>query len=577
MSLRRRFNSDAPASERWKAISFASDVDPVLCIDLLLTAVGDNNDSIRRNARIVLEEQSDLIPLVFNDLSDLERLKVHLRSADREVRMATVRVFGLCLKDFPAATPCLIEALFDPSAAVREAAGTSLHMLPVTNLAKLLLNWVETSIPMGEVDYTSAQTRIGHAALFLYTEDLGCALERHVDEVFLPSSPHKRLLISALEKCQESIPKISLNEFFGFHTGVHESLMVNPVPGFMHRHSWLKNQTTIDPRHTCALHTNRNVDYGMHFLSPHDLIHTSVYPVLNHSPWVLSVDFIEWPYLMNDQEFQSAIDGVGPFTSFIQTDEHQKRLDRFGKLLGSRHCKKILPWSRWCEKRIKSVFATSQIQNKVEVVYPAIKPRPFIDRENKSGSTRILFVGRNYRRKGGDIVLRAYTELRKHYDVDLTLITDMNSVSRKAFAGYEDDVNIYLPGLVSNIQMQSHYEQADLFVLPSHLESFGVSIIEAMSFSLPVIVCNGCRLPAMPEIVEDGASGIMVPRTHGDEHPNFAGSLDFDCFVSALATLVEQKDTRLQMGLCGHRIVADRFSSKRRNEQLRRIYKEALD
>jgi glycosyltransferase involved in cell wall biosynthesis len=56
-------------------------------------------------------------------------------------------------------------------------------------------------------------------------------------------------------------------------------------------------------------------------------------------------------------------------------------------------------------------------------------------------------------------------------------------------------------------ELVSHYQRAKVFVMPSHFESFCISVVEAMAFRLPVIAT---RAGALPELVEEGVTGEMV-------------------------------------------------------------------
>ena len=57
------------------------------------------------------------------------------------------------------------------------------------------------------------------------------------------------------------------------------------------------------------------------------------------------------------------------------------------------------------------------------------------------------------------------------------------------------------------------YEEATLFAMPSRFEPFGIVFLEAMAYGLPCIAADTC---AMPEIVEHGRTGLVVPPGDAD-------------------------------------------------------------
>jgi glycosyltransferase involved in cell wall biosynthesis len=63
-------------------------------------------------------------------------------------------------------------------------------------------------------------------------------------------------------------------------------------------------------------------------------------------------------------------------------------------------------------------------------------------------------------------------------------------------------------GVLNREQIAEELLTANLFVLPSFREPFGVSYIEAMSFHTP---CIGTNIEAVPEIIDDGVTGYIVP------------------------------------------------------------------
>ena len=77
-----------------------------------------------------------------------------------------------------------------------------------------------------------------------------------------------------------------------------------------------------------------------------------------------------------------------------------------------------------------------------------------------------------------------------------TLAQTLGVQDRVTFAGYRADI----PALMASF---------DILAFPSHAESFGVVLIEAMAMGLPVVSTN---TDGVVDIVVDGLSGIMVPR-----------------------------------------------------------------
>jgi glycosyltransferase involved in cell wall biosynthesis len=116
---------------------------------------------------------------------------------------------------------------------------------------------------------------------------------------------------------------------------------------------------------------------------------------------------------------------------------------------------------------------------------------------------RLLFVGRDFRRKGGDLVVEAFSRLRRHRP-ELTL-TVVGPATWPLDGPVPDGVDFR--GALEFGEVAELYTSHDLFVLPSRFEAFGIVFVEAQSVGLPCIGRDRC---AMPELVREGVNGSLV-------------------------------------------------------------------
>jgi glycosyltransferase involved in cell wall biosynthesis len=133
--------------------------------------------------------------------------------------------------------------------------------------------------------------------------------------------------------------------------------------------------------------------------------------------------------------------------------------------------------------------------------------------EKKGPGVRLLFVGNCTPRKGLDYLFEALSVLKDPL-VTLDVVGDfrvepaytqrLRRLAREA--GIGDAIRFH--GRVSDEALRSFYERADLFVMPSLYEGYGMVYAEAMRAGLPVVATGGGPLP---EITRDGENAILVP------------------------------------------------------------------
>ncbi len=120
-------------------------------------------------------------------------------------------------------------------------------------------------------------------------------------------------------------------------------------------------------------------------------------------------------------------------------------------------------------------------------------------------AARFLFVGRLIERKGIDLLLRAFRELASG---ELWIVGD-GCLVRDIVRAAEANPRIRLFGHLDGTDLQDVYRRADVLVLPSHYEVWGLVVNEAQVHGLPVVTTDqvGCA----PDLIDAGVNGLIVP------------------------------------------------------------------
>lgn len=148
----------------------------------------------------------------------------------------------------------------------------------------------------------------------------------------------------------------------------------------------------------------------------------------------------------------------------------------------------------------------------------------------------IMFYGQLIKRKGVDVLLKAYKELVKNNNLAKLLIigdgkarTDLNEyIKSHGIAGVKILPN---PG---DFEINKYYASSDIFVLPSRNDTWGLVVNEAMCAGLPVIVSN--MVGSGSELVNKGVNGFIFK------------SEDVEELKSYLEKLISSKELRSKFG-----------------------------
>jgi glycosyltransferase involved in cell wall biosynthesis len=192
---------------------------------------------------------------------------------------------------------------------------------------------------------------------------------------------------------------------------------------------------------------------------------------------------------------------------------------------------RVLVTSRYCAEQVRSLYGLREP--------PAIVPE-LIDlgawrthlaaAPGDADRFTVLFVGRFYRRKRVDVLLRAAAALRSSIPrLEMRIVGDgpCNAMWRKVARSLKLADTVTWLGDVSRAQLAAEYNRCHVFCLPSVQEGFGIVLLEAMAAGKPIVAA---RAGAIPEVAPhatlvapddpEALAGGMLARYRGCDAPS---------------------------------------------------------
>lgn len=232
---------------------------------------------------------------------------------------------------------------------------------------------------------------------------------------------------------------------------------------------------------------------------------------------------------------------VGEKESSLRISLEQQIMDRSTEILALTQAEK---------SDIVSMYGVSS--GKVSVIPAGVDTRifyPEVKSEAKqklgiTSSQTILYAGRIEPIKGLDILLDAFRMINGAGSAHLIIVGGSLSEdreldrlrSRADHLGISEKVTF--TGSVGQSELRSYYSAADVFVLPSHYESFGLVALEAMACGTPIVAS---RVGGIPSFVDDGVNGYLIPWRCSEP------------FADRIEILLENTDLRKIMGKAAER------------------------
>jgi glycosyltransferase involved in cell wall biosynthesis len=206
--------------------------------------------------------------------------------------------------------------------------------------------------------------------------------------------------------------------------------------------------------------------------------------------------------------------------------------------------------------------------NRIRLVFNGTDLRRFSPGDNGGGTApefgpHMIFACRQlFPRKGIRFLLEAAAQLKPRFP-DLKVVLAGDGFERPQLARLAADLGIgpdvTFLGWVPNVDLPPYYRAAAVSVIPSLEEGFGIPAAEAMGCEVAVVASDAGGLP---EVVEHGVTGLVVPR--GD-----SGAL-----AGAIGSLLDNPERRRAMGQAGRARALRLFDWDRSAEQFEQLYRE---
>ena len=205
---------------------------------------------------------------------------------------------------------------------------------------------------------------------------------------------------------------------------------------------------------------------------------------------------------------------------------------------------RLYPWSEWVAHSLTSDYGVAA--ERMRIVPPAIAMPAHVRHGGGEGPLRILFVGNDFLRKGGDRLLGwVHDRLAGRCELHI--------------ASSDPRAQLALPGVVSHGAVPNRtlreelMPQMDVLCHPTRSDMSAYVVVEAAAAGLP---CVASAVGGIPDLVDDGRTGFLLA-------PD-----DDDGFVAALEALAGSRERLDEMGRAARDLAESRFDARAVHDEL---------
>lgn len=175
-----------------------------------------------------------------------------------------------------------------------------------------------------------------------------------------------------------------------------------------------------------------------------------------------------------------------------------------------------------------------------EATYIAIEQPLSNKKIEVADKPKLLFVGNDFKRKGGDFILRVF---RNHLRGRAELVL-VSSSAKEFVSPSEEDITLF--NKIPHDEVLELMQHSDIFLFPTFKDEMGIAICEAVSNALPVIARQTC---SQHELVKDGYNGYLMPFDSSE-----------DDWAQKIKSLIESPDLIKEFGAHSQALAEKMFS-----------------
>lgn len=203
----------------------------------------------------------------------------------------------------------------------------------------------------------------------------------------------------------------------------------------------------------------------------------------------------------------------------------------------------FVAWSNWTKESFVTDYGCRE--EDVAVIPPGIDLQVFTPGDRNHELPRLLFVGGDLVRKGGDLLLDVFRR-RLRGKAELVLVT-------RDAAPNEDGVHVHRNVAPNSPELRHLYASSDVFVLPTRADCYSLVCMEALAAGMPIVAT---RVGGIPDIVLPGMTGELIDVD------------DADALGDVLDALIADGPRRARMSVACREDAARRFDAHTNAEQL---------